>query len=157
MSDKARATFPAPDHAAAVLDTNVALDWLVFADPGVAALAAQVGSGRMRWLACARMRDELADVLARPPFASRAASVERALTSFDALTQRVAPPVASGAERLRCTDPDDQVFLDLALQQRARWLFTRDKALLALARPALRCGLAIVAPAHWAGTPAHNP
>ena len=47
---------------------------------------------------------------------------------------------------LQCRDPDDQMFIDLALAQRARWLLTRDRALLALARPAAAYGLEIAAP-----------
>jgi predicted nucleic acid-binding protein len=51
--------------------------------------------------------------------------------------------------RLRCTDPDDQMFVDLALEAGARWLVSRDRAVLRLARPALPLGLAIVAPERW--------
>ena len=41
----------------------------------------------------------------------------------------------------RCTDPDDQKFLDLALHAHAKWLVSRDKALLRLARKARPLGL----------------
>jgi predicted nucleic acid-binding protein len=37
---------------------------------------------------------------------------------------------------LRCKDPDDQVFIDLAVHVGARWLFSKDAALLKLARRA---------------------
>jgi uncharacterized protein len=135
---------------AVVLDTNAALDWLVFADPSMAAPGNRILVGAWRWLACRRMRDELADVLARAPFAERRQITERALTSFDDLVDSVEPSATPELPPgLRCADPDDQVFVDLAFQQRARWLFTRDKALLALAPAARRHGLEIVAPARW--------
>jgi predicted nucleic acid-binding protein len=143
---------PEPGLPAVVLDTNVALDWLVFADPSVSGLAERIERRAWRWLACERMRDELALVLMRPAFAARGADCKQILTSFDrwstpvtfATNMAMAPPLG-----LTCLDPDDQVFVDLALDQKARWLFTRDKALLALAPSAGRLGLGIVAPARW--------
>ena len=61
------------------------------------------------------------------------------------------PPPAN-TPRLLCADADDQVFLDLALAERAGWLITRDKALLALRARARRHGLAIGAPEQWMAT-----
>jgi predicted nucleic acid-binding protein len=52
---------------------------------------------------------------------------------------------------MRCTDPDDQVFIDLALACKARWLLSKDRALLKLARRARALGLSIQPPASWAG------
>jgi predicted nucleic acid-binding protein len=48
--------------------------------------------------------------------------------------------------RPRCTDTDDQKFVDLALDAGAQWLITRDRALLKLARRTLSMNLAIVTP-----------
>lgn len=130
-----------------VLDTNVVLDWLVFNDPGVSTLAAAVEAGRLRWLACPRMRDELARTLAYPALAAWSPDSERTLASFDRWVQPCAtPPAAPG---LVCRDADDQVFVDLALAGRAQWLITRDRALLDLAKAAARRGLVIVKPAGW--------
>ncbi|MFT7776961.1 putative toxin-antitoxin system toxin component, PIN family [Roseateles sp.] len=53
------------------------------------------------------------------------------------------------AGRLVCRDPDDQKFIDLALAARARWLISRDKAVLALAKRARLRGLAILTPERW--------
>jgi predicted nucleic acid-binding protein len=131
---------------AAVLDTNVALDWLLFADPSCRPLGAAVASGRLRWLACPRMRDELANVLARGLATERGTAVEVVLTAFDTHVQLIdAPPAAP----LRCTDPDDQVFIDLAFASAARWLVSRDRAVLRLARRAEPQGLRIVPPQRW--------
>ena len=41
-----------------VLDTNAVLDWLVFADPRIAALAAAIKGRRIDWFATAGMRAE---------------------------------------------------------------------------------------------------
>ena len=50
-----RSPLPSPPVAgavvAAVLDTQVVLDWLVFRDAGCAALAADFERGVLRWLA----------------------------------------------------------------------------------------------------------
>jgi len=46
-----------------VIDTNTALDFLVFADPAVAAIGAAVETGVSRWLVCERMSEELHRVL----------------------------------------------------------------------------------------------
>jgi predicted nucleic acid-binding protein len=50
---------------------------------------------------------------------------------------------------LRCTDPDDQMFVDLAHAAGARWLVSRDRAVLRLARRAAAFGIAITAPEGW--------
>ncbi|WP_369293093.1 PIN domain-containing protein [Klebsiella variicola] len=48
-----------------------------------------------------------------------------------------------------CRDQDDQKFIDLALDARARWLVSRDKAVLALAKRARARQLLIVTPERW--------
>ncbi|MBN8487205.1 MAG: PIN domain-containing protein, partial [Burkholderiales bacterium] len=59
-------------------------------------------------------------------------------------------PAHSPQPVLRCTDPDDQKFIDFALACGARWLVSRDKAVLKLRRRALALhGLQIVHPADW--------
>ena len=40
----------------------------------------------------------------------------------------------SRRRRRRCDDPDDQVFIDLALAGEAQWLLSHDKAVLRLRR-----------------------
>ncbi|MDE2297629.1 MAG: PIN domain-containing protein, partial [Burkholderiales bacterium] len=56
---------PALAPAIVVLDTNVVLDWLVFHNPECGPLHASITAGRVRWVATAAMRDELAHVLGR--------------------------------------------------------------------------------------------
>jgi uncharacterized protein len=135
-----------PVAAAAVLDTNVVLDWLVFRETRVAALAAALERGRLRWLATLPMRAELARMLVHANLRRWSPDVERALATFDRLAEMRA---SAAPARLRCTDPDDQAFIDLALAEPADWLITHDRALLKLARRALPHGVGILTPAAW--------
>ncbi len=137
-----------PEPAWVVLDTNTVLDWLVFRDPEVGALAAALTAGTLRWLACPSMRRELERVLGYASLARWNPDRERVLASFDTYADMVAEPPAP-ATWLRCTDPDDQVFIDLALSAQAQWLISHDRALLKLARRARTRGLRIVSPAQW--------
>ena len=57
-----------------VIDTNTALDFLVFEDPGVQALYEAVTRGATQWLVCPPMRVELARVLGQLEAAFRPAS-----------------------------------------------------------------------------------
>ena len=137
-----------------VIDTNVVLDLLVFDDPGCAALRTALAAGGLRWLATDAMRAELARVLGYPLIVARmeknarrddrqgpqsqsqsraegapgrrdAASV---LAAFDAQVQRVAPAARAPCV---CRDPDDQIFIDLAVAHRAQ-LVSKDRAVQAL-------------------------
>ena len=127
-----------------VLDTNTVLDWLVFADPRVQALAQAVEGGQLCWVACAPMRQELGHMLAHTSLARWSPDAAAALVLFDRLAVPRDTPTINPAIGLRCSDRDDQVFLDLALAERALWLLTHDRALLKLARRAARHGLRIV-------------
>lgn len=133
-----------------VLDTNVVLDWLVFAERSVAHVAHGVTAARVAWIGTRPMLEELVDVLARPELARwrpdpAAVAAEWARWCHELPAPDPAPP--SGG--LRCADPDDQPFIDLAVAAGARWLLTRDRALLALARPAALRGVEILTPPRW--------
>jgi predicted nucleic acid-binding protein len=131
-----------------VLDTNVVLDWLLFADPSVQSLAAAVTRRHLRWLATAAMHDEFAHVLGRGLATAHGADSKALGCAFrqHCTEHPDAPPAPA---RLRCSDSDDQKFIDLALAGGARWLVSRDRALLKLRRPAHPLGLAIVTPDQW--------
>ena len=139
-----------------ILDTNVVLDWLVFQHASGLAIGEAVEAGRLRWIVSPAMQEELTDVLGRllhlptlMRWAERHAPASREVA-------RLAQPVSAPGplphpQRLRCTDPDDQKFLDLALQLRRCTLLSRDRAVLKLARRAAPLGVAIVSPQHWRG------
>jgi uncharacterized protein len=131
-----------------VLDTNVILDWLLFGEPSVAKLASAVVGRRVRWLGSAATRDEFAHVLGRGLAAARGADAAALVAFWDRHCTKhpTAPPAAV---HLRCTDTDDQKFIDLALASGARWLVSRDRAVLKLRRRAATYGLTIAPPEHW--------
>lgn len=129
-----------------VLDTQVVLDWLVFRDASTFALGRAIEDGSLRWLASPAMLDEIERVLDRGVGA--AWLPDRNAIRCACRRLALASATAAGST-LRCADPDDQMFIDLALAARARWLFTRDKALLRLARRARDLGVIVTRPAHW--------
>ena len=134
-----------------VLDTNTVLDWLVFDDPGCIELSWRILKGQLVWHATQAMRDELAHVLPRSAFARWQPDMARVLASFDQHARLAAPPEeAIPVQVPSCKDPDDQKFIDLACTIGARWLFTRDRALLDLARSARRIGVEVLKPGDWA-------
>lgn len=118
----------------AVLDTNVVLDLLVFADPSTQGLRAALDAGRLRWIATASMRDELVRVLDYPllqrQLAARGGDPQGVLRHFDGgAAIRCAPEPAA----VRCADGDDQKFVDLAVAHGAL-LLSRDHEVLRLRR-----------------------
>ena len=137
-----------------VLDTNVVLDWLLFDDPRVAAVAAAITAGGMRWVATGPMRAELAHVLTRGIASRRGHATTSIVDSFDRWASCEPPTGAAPLPGLHCSDRDDQKFIDLALHVGASALISRDRAVLKLGRRAQARGLRIVVPERWA--PAQN-
>jgi len=115
-----------------VIDTNVVLDLLVFRDPAAAPLHEGLAQGRLRWLATAAMRDELARVLGYPAVARRLEAAglmpRQVLDDFDGRSNLVDAPARCGVE---CSDPDDQCFIDLAVHHGCA-LLSKDAAILSL-------------------------
>jgi len=131
-----------------VLDTNVVLDWLVFDDPTAHPLGQAIAQGGLRWLRTKPMAEELARVLAYPALQARALNVADILARAEHHSCLVHPaPTAPPA--LRCADPDDQCFIDLALAHPACCLISRDKAVLAVQRAAQSLGLTVMTPTAW--------
>ena len=96
------------------------------------------------------MRDELARVLVRDVLARWAIDAPAVLQVFDELGVDAGDLAPLGAvERLRSTDPHDQMFIDLAVARRAHALLTRDRALLRLASRARRVGVLVATPEAW--------
>jgi len=131
-----------------VVDTNVALDLLVFDDPSARPLGAQLDGGRLRWIATQAMRDEFERVLSYDHIAARLLArgllAATALGAFDRHANLVDAAAPSG---LTCSDPDDQKFIDLAVQHRCL-LLSKDAAVLSLKRrlAALQVNAAAVMP-----------
>jgi predicted nucleic acid-binding protein len=133
-----------------ILDTNVVLDWLLFRNAECERLGAWLLAGRARWLSTAAMRDELTHVLARGRLDKWQPQATGLWSTWDTVSIQTGEPApASLGARLRCTDTDDQKFIDLALASGARWLLSRDRAVLKLARRARAHGLEIQTPGAW--------
>jgi len=115
-----------------VVDTNVALDLLIFNDPRTVPLRTLLAQGRLAWVATQVMRDELERVLAYPHIAERMdyyrVNAAQVLAGFDAQARlvEIAPKVA-----YVCKDADDQKFIDLAAAHRAI-LLSKDKAVICM-------------------------
>ena len=143
-----------PPPAWVVLDTNVMLDLLVFDDIRSRGLHRALLVGRLQALATAAMFDELADVLSRPFLMRWLVDPSAVLAKAHALCRQVEQPATNAGVAPRCADADDQIFIDLAWHWPARWLFSRDRALLDLARAASLRGLGVLTPAAWSTLPA---
>ncbi len=117
-----------------VLDTNVVLDLFVFLDPRAQAVAAASLSPAWRWIASRPMRDELERVLTYVHILTHMNSsgirADHVLAQYDARTHSaLCAPRCSAI----CKDPDDQIFIDMAVQH-GTVLVSKDKAVLALKR-----------------------
>jgi putative PIN family toxin of toxin-antitoxin system len=137
-----------------VLDTNVWLDWLVFDDPSIAQIKAAVEAKQAEVFIDAACEAELERALGYDLGKKRtldAAGRVTCLAECRRVAQRIDAAVPE-AERTRlpaCRDPDDQKFLEAALNSRADFLLTKDRALLDLARRALP--FRILTPGEFAG------
>ena len=144
-----------PDPALAppivILDTNVVLDWLVFHNPECDALHVSITADRVRWVATEAMRDELAHVLGRGRLDARNPDLPALWARWSRhCIEAPTPAVGRAASQLRCTDADDQKFIDLAVACGARWLLSRDRAVLKLARRLRSFGVQATTPGAWA-------
>ena len=149
-SEPARAIGSAPIPV--VVDTNVWLDIYVFRDPASVAIAQGLDSGALRAMRTAAMDAEIAVVLMRPGIARHGdtASFAQAWSHWNTVADLV-PADAQIRAPWVCRDKDDQKFLDLAHGRRAAWLFSKDRAVLALARRARPWGLMIASPQDYSG------
>ena len=119
----------------AVLDTNILVGYaLLGAEVPRRSLAIQGSVEAVRSRGAAFVSDatlaELREVLMRPDFDRYRPAEERAafLAAFTAEARRVEP---TPVERL-CRDPDDDMFLAVALAADADWLVTVDRQLLSV-------------------------
>jgi predicted nucleic acid-binding protein len=134
-----------------VLDTQVCLDLWLFGDVHASLLRDALASGALLAVRDAATRGEWCRVLRYRALALDEATCVQLEGEYDARLQswttagsapRPDPPLP------RCTDPDDQKFLELAYASGAAALFTRDAALLRLARRVAAQGrFAILSPA----------
>jgi putative PIN family toxin of toxin-antitoxin system len=130
-----------------ILDTNIVLDLFVFNDPDLAALKPALLAGlegkQLNWIATTDMRIELERVLTYPKITPRMAfyqvTADDVLAKFDQLATLVDP--APKAQWV-CKDPDDQRFIDLAVQHQAT-LLSKDQAILCMAKRMAAAGAVV--------------
>lgn len=137
-----------PHHSlpSVVIDTNAILDWLVFREPS-ATFGRAIETGALRWIATPPMLLECQRLFASSSLTHwepDAARLEAAWTRWAHVETG-----AISSSPLRCTDADDQMFIGLALAHRTRWLLTRDRALLKLAKRARALGVRVLTPTAW--------
>ncbi|MDO5653291.1 MAG: putative toxin-antitoxin system toxin component, PIN family [Brachymonas sp.] len=129
---------------AVVIDTNIALDLLLFHNPEVDVLRVRIESGTLRWLATARMGEELQRVLHYPHIAARLqddadAHRRQLLAQRDAWVHLQADAPRS---IYVCKDADDQCFIDLAVAHSAL-LLSKDAQVLKLRKRLAKLGVVV--------------
>ena len=124
-----------------VFDTNVALALEVFADPRLVELRGCWDRDELQAIADEETLAEYERVLRYPELRLDEAAAAAASLRYRARCTIIPHDSAIQPALPRCRDPDDQKFLLLAQRADARWLLTRDKALLAL-RKKVRFGIA---------------
>ena len=134
-----------------VLDTNVVLDWLVFADASVATLRLGVERRRIEVITYAPALEELRRVLSYPQFKLDVVRQAEILTAYRAQAAIATLPDGYSPERLllpdgfpRCRDPDDDHFLALTHHAGADALVSKDRDVLKLRKRARKFGVTIL-------------
>jgi putative PIN family toxin of toxin-antitoxin system len=128
-----------------VLDTNIALDWLVFADASCRGLDRAVEKRSVEVVVNVLAIEEMRRVLAYPQFSLDPSAQAKPLARYQSLASNASMPPEFSRDILqlpagfpRCRDRDDDHFLALAYHVKADALVTRDKQILALARRAAK-------------------
>ncbi len=133
-----------------VLDTNVCLDLFVFRDPRWALLLQAMRERRVEAVTREDCRMEWLVVLNYPHLPLTEEDKPAVRAAFDDLITCLPNAAVNTFGLPVCTDPDDQKFLELALQSQAGVLITKDKALLKLAKKTARKNMfAIMTPQGW--------
>ena len=132
-----------------VLDTNVVMDLFHFAAPPLAPLLAAIESGTIICLANEQTLAELERVTGYRQFKLDPGARQRVCDAYRASVTLATDPITQDMPLLpKCRDPDDQMFLELALAGHADMLISRDSLVLQLAKTRNRpCPFAILPPA----------
>ena len=115
-----------------VLDTNVVLSALLFSRGRVSWLRGAMRAGTVVPVVSRVTVQELVRVLEYPKFALSHEDREELLADFLPFAE-IFPGSLPSLEHVKCRDPDDQIFLELAIAAGADAVVTGDADLLALA------------------------
>jgi len=113
-----------------VFDTNTVVSALLFGHGQLSWLREHWRSGEVTALVSRPTIDELIRVLAYPKFDLNKAEIEALLADYVPFTSTVTVPPQ--LQSPRCSDMNDQMFVDLAIQGQADILVTGDNVLLAM-------------------------
>lgn len=136
-----------------VLDTNVVLDWLVFADARTIELQKAWDERRLELVTHMPALEELRRVLAYPQFKLAEREQKAVLGDYESRVRVVSLPEGVTMENLgmppgfpRCKDCDDDHFIALAYHHRLDAVVSKDRAVLDLAKRTRRFGVTILSP-----------
>lgn len=115
-----------------MLDTNILVSALLFRGDRLAWLREAWQGARIIPLVCAATVEELLRVLAYPKFHLSRDEIDELLAEILPYAETVTLPESSSASP-QCLDPNDQVFVDLAVAAEADGIVMGDQDLLALA------------------------
>jgi putative PIN family toxin of toxin-antitoxin system len=113
-----------------VFDTNTVVSALLFENGQLSWLRDHWRSSEVDPLVSKPTIDELIRVLAYPKFDLKKVDIEVLLADYLPFTSAVT--VTPQAQSPRCSDVNDQMFVDLSIQGQADILVTGDRALLAM-------------------------
>jgi len=113
-----------------VFDTNTVVSALLFGHGQLSWLRDHWRSGEVTALVSRPTIDELIRVLAYPKFDFNKAEIEALLADYLPFTSAVTVPPQ--LQSPKCSDINDQMFIDLAIQGQAGCLVTGDRVLLAM-------------------------
>ena len=113
-----------------IFDTNTVVSALLFGHGQLSWLRDHWRSGEVMSLVSRPTIDELIRVLAYPKFDLNKAEIEALLADYLPFTHAVTVP--SMPKSPKCSNINDQMFVDLSIQGQADVLVTGDRALLAM-------------------------
>jgi len=113
-----------------VFDTNTVVSALLFSNGQLSWLREHWRSGEITALVSRPTIDELIRVLAYPKFKLNRTEIEALLADYLPFTSAV--NVSPLPQSPKCSDPDDQMFINLAIEGQADTLVTGDRALLTM-------------------------
>jgi putative PIN family toxin of toxin-antitoxin system len=113
-----------------VLDTNILLDLFYFKDKSVVYLLECLKTEQVQGFTCELIWEEFTEVLARKPFNQSASEINLIRLSYQHLLTWQGPEKNNSG--IKCSDPDDQMFVELAVELAPCCLITKDKDLLVL-------------------------
>lgn len=124
-----------------VIDTNILLDLFHFKDESVTDLANLLSNKVIQAVYTPEMIAELKDVLSRPMFEIAPSDQLDILHRYQTIGKLEASTI--GASSIRCADPDDQIFIDLAIAISPCELFSKDKHILKLRNRLAKLGVTV--------------